>query len=147
MTQENIDYAFSFEVEKAPAEIFKILLDVRTWWAGLFGEDIHGSSEKINDEFTFSAGGGVHFSKQKLTALVPGKLIAWNVIQSNLTFLNKTDEWTDTRISFEIIPVDDKSKVVFTHHGLVPEIECYVSCSGAWTKYMEKLEKSLLRTF
>ncbi|MEO5570156.1 MAG: SRPBCC domain-containing protein [Bacteroidia bacterium] len=142
-TQETKNYTFSFESAKTPQNIFETLLDVRKWWVGLYGEDIKGSTNKLNDEFTFNAGDGVHYSKQRLIELVPDKKIVWKVTDSNLSFVKKTDEWTNTTICFEISKEGNKSKITFTHQGLVPKFECYNNCSGAWTQYLEKLAMSL----
>jgi hypothetical protein len=119
------------------------LLQVPQWWSGLYEETIKGESQRVNDEFSFKAGGGAHFSKQKLEELLPDKRIVWKVTDSNLSFLNRTDEWTGTTISFDIAEEGGKTKVTFTHHGLVPHIECYDSCAGAWTQYMKNLEEKL----
>ena len=51
-------------------------------------------------------------------------------------------EWNDTKLIFEITKMDDKTKIQFTHFGLVPEFECYTVCSKAWDFY---IKSSLLR--
>jgi hypothetical protein len=137
------DFTFSFQSSQSPEHIFDTLLNVNEWWTGLYSEHITGKSAKPGDEFTFSAGGGVHNSKQKLIELVPDRKIVWQVTDSNLTFLKKADEWTDTCISFEISGEGKHHTVTFTHLGLVPKIECYGECAGAWTKYLENLSVKL----
>jgi hypothetical protein len=139
----NNNYTFTFESSKDHKNIFETLLNVRKWWSGLFEEKISGSSDKINDEFTFLAGGGVHYTKQKLIELVPHEKIVWQVTESNLTFLQKQDEWTNTKICFEITRKENKTHVTFTHLGLAPKFECYNQCAGAWTQYLENLAVSL----
>jgi hypothetical protein len=43
-----------------------------------FGEKITGDTNKIGDEFSFSAGDGVHFSKQKLIEIqLIENLLGW----------------------------------------------------------------------
>lgn len=139
MSKKNLkDYSFSIESSNSPKNIFKMLLNVRSWWSGLYSETIQGNSNKLNDEFTFSAGGGVHYSKQKLVELIPDKKIVWLVTDSNLNFLDKPNEWTETKICFDISNQGDKTIVRFTHLGLVPEIECYESCSSAWSQYIQE---------
>lgn len=140
MASQNFEY--SFITSKNESDVFTHLLNPNNWWVGLFGETIEGNSENLNDEFSFKAGDGVHYSNQKLIELVSGKKIVWLVTQSNLSFLKNTNEWAGTKICFEIEKVNDKSMIRFTHDGLIPTIECYGSCSGAWTQYMEKLQKS-----
>jgi hypothetical protein len=137
------DFSTTLLVDQTPKEAFTTIKNVRGWWSGLYSEAFEGNSEKLNDEFSFRAGEGAHYSKQRLIELVPDKKIVWLVTDSNLSFLANKSEWTGTKISFEISEQDNKTKVVFTHLGLVPKIECYDGCSGAWTLYLEKLEKNL----
>lgn len=139
----NKNYTYSFDSAKTPGEVFDLLLQVPQWWSGLYEETINGKSEKLNDEFSFKAGGGAHFSKQKLVELVPNKKVVWEISNSNLSFLSNPGEWDDTRIRFDISASHDKTHIIFSHEGLVPEIECYNECAGAWTKYMERLENRL----
>jgi hypothetical protein len=139
----NKNYQYIFHSGKTAEEIFLVLQDVRQWWIGIFGETISGKTNKIGDEFSFSAGDGVHFSKQKLIELVPNKELLWKVTESNLSFLNDTHEWEGTNIRFDLEATDQGTKVTFTHEGLTPKIECYKNCTDAWTQYMENLEKAL----
>lgn len=141
MTNQNFE--FSFTSSKNSSQLFAHLLNPKNWWVGLFGETIEGKSEGINDEFSFRAGDGVHFSNQKLIELVADKKIAWLVTESNLTFLKNTNEWTGTKIIFDIEKVSDKTKITFTHDGLIPQFECYGGCSSAWTQYLQNLHEYL----
>ena len=136
-------FSYSFTSSKSPVTIFELLLDIDKWWSGLFSETIKGESHKINDEFSFNAGGGAHYSKQKLIELIPDKKIVWLVTDSNLSFLSETSEWTNTMMCFDISKEGSKTKVTFTHDGLIPQIECYDACSGAWSQYLENLETKL----
>lgn len=137
--QNSKNYSHSFQSSKPVDEVFSYLLDIRKWWAGLFGETINGSSNKVNDEFTYSAGEGLHVTKQKLIELLPNKKIVWLVTESKLAFLKTPDEWEGTKISFDISQSNGKTNITFTHEGLIPEIECYDACSGAWSQYMRNL--------
>lgn len=144
---KNQDFTTTILVDQTPAEAYNAILNVRNWWSGLYGESFNGSSEKPGDEFSFHAGGGVHYSKQKLVELVPNKKVAWLVTEANLSFVEKTDEWVGTTLSFEISQELNKTKIVFTHIGLVPEFECYNSCAPAWTQYVhERLAQVLTNT-
>ncbi len=144
MSKQNLkDYTFSLESSDTPKNVFETLLNVRNWWTGLYSETIEGNTNKLNDEFTFRAGGGAHYSKQRLVELIPGKKIVWLVTDSNLDFLERPNEWTGTKICFEISKQGNKSQITFTHQGLVPKIECYKGCAGAWTQYLENLAEKL----
>lgn len=140
---ENKGFTYSFITSKKTSDVFAFLLNPENWWVGLFGEIIAGKSDAINDEFSFKAGDGVHYSNQKLTELIPDKKITWLVTESNLSFLKNTNEWAGTEICFDIEEENDQTKVSFTHKGLIPQIECYGGCSGAWTQYLENLKSTL----
>ncbi len=141
--QNSGDYTFYFESSFSIMDAFDHLLDVRRWWTGLHAEIIKGDTKKNGDEFTFSAGDGAHYSKQKLVELIPGKKIVWLVTDSHLSFLEKPNEWTGTKICFEISEKNDKSSIIFTHEGLNPEVACYNSCAPGWTQYLQILAKNL----
>jgi hypothetical protein len=140
---KNNNFTYSFDSSKSQNEIFQTLLNVRKWWSGFYDEKFTGASEKINDEFTFLAGEGVHFTKQRLIEMIPGKKIAWIVTESNLSFAEKTDEWTNTKLIFDIEKYGDKTKITFTHEGLVPQFDCYEACSNGWSQYLQKLASDL----
>lgn len=133
------DFTTTFVVDKTPEETLKAINDVRGWWNG----DLKGSSHKLHDEFEVHFG-DVHYSKQKLTELVPGKRVVWLVTDSKLNFLKNKGEWTGTTISFDLTTEGDTTQVRFTHKGLVPEIECYQACAGAWTDYMKNSLKDYI---
>src|SRR4051812_38222579 len=120
MKNDNKEYSVTYTTNQLPSEIFTKILNVRGWWSGLYAEEISGITDELNAEFTFHAGGGIHYSKQKLIELVPGKKITWLVTDSKLTFAETENEWTGTKIAFEITAENNQTKVAFTHHGLVP---------------------------
>ncbi|OYU92680.1 MAG: ATPase, partial [Bacteroidetes bacterium B1(2017)] len=136
----NQNFQYSLSTSKNTNEVFAHLINPKNWWIDLFGETIEGKSECINDEFSFIAGGGVHYSNQKLIELIANKKIVWLVTDSNLSFLKSTNEWAGTKICFDLEIVDGKTKITFTHDGLIPQIECYSGCSSAWTQYLQNLQ-------
>ncbi|GAA0196143.1 SRPBCC domain-containing protein [Fulvivirga kasyanovii] len=140
---KSASFTYSLSATKPPEEVYELLLDVKKWWSGFYEETITGDASQVNDEFSFLAGGGKHFSRQKLAELVPHSKIVWKVIESKLTFLNAPDEWIGTELRFDITKSGDKTTVTFTHVGLEPEIECYGSCSSAWTMYIDQLKQML----
>lgn len=141
MKKEN--YSYSFTSPKTAHEIFDRLLHIEKWWSGLYEEAIAGKSHKLDDEFTFHAGGGAHYSRQKLVELVPDKSVAWLVTDSKLSFLKEPAEWNGSKIRFGLAADGNHTTVTFTHEGLVPEIECYNNCSSAWNGYMNNLKRAL----
>ena len=131
------DLTITMQVDQTPEEVFNAVRNVRGWWSGYYSEEIKGDTEELNDEFSFRAGGGAHYSRQKLIEVIPGKKVVWLVTDSKLDFLEKKDEWTGTKVIFDISQKNNKTQLVFTHEGLIPEIECYNSCAPAWSQYLQ----------
>jgi hypothetical protein len=139
------DFTFTIFTDQSPEHVFKVIRDVRSWWSGLYNESFSGESKELNDEFSFRAGDGVHYSKQKLMEVIPNERVVWLITESELTFLEQKDEWVGTKIVFEISEKDGKTELVFTHQGLTPEIECYDSCAPAWSMYLQEKLLPLIR--
>jgi hypothetical protein len=135
------DYATSFTVDQTPEEVFHAINNVRGWWAG----EIKGDTDKLGAEFTYGVQ-DVHRSKQKITEFIPGKKVVWHVLDSHLSFVKDKSEWNDTNIVFDISQKEGKTEVRFTHVGLVPQYECYGSCSNAWGMLINGNLRKLITT-
>ena len=86
----------------------------------------------------------IHYSKQKVVEMTPNEKVVWLVTESKLNFINDKSEWTGTKIIFEISQEKTKTKLQFTHLGLVKEYECYNICQGAWTTYIQGSLRNLI---
>ena len=135
------NYTTSITVNKSTEEVFDAINNVRGWWSGKF----EGDTDKLGSEFVYKYG-DLHRSVQKITELTPGKKVVWEVIESNLSFLSKKNEWDDTKIVFEIVKKGEETEVIFTHIGLLPEIECYGACSNAWGMLIKGNLKKYIET-
>ena len=124
---EQQDFTTSVLVDETPMEAFDAINNVRAWWPG----EIEGNTTKLDDEFIYRYK-KIHYSKQKLVEVIPGKKVVWLVTDSSLNFVENKTEWTGTKIIFEISEKNNKTQIRFTHQGLVPQYECFDSCSNAW---------------
>ena len=135
------NFTTTFTVDQTPQEAFAAINNVRGWWSG----EIEGGTGKLGDEFTYRYQ-DLHYSKQKLTELIPGKKVVWLVSDARLNFTKDKTEWTGTEITFEISEKGDKTEIRFTHLGLVPQAECFNACSNAWGFYINGSLRSLIAT-
>jgi hypothetical protein len=134
---KNQDYHTILSVDATPQEAFKSINSVTKWWT----EYLEGSSKKIDDVFTVRFD-DIHVSTQKIVELIPDKKIVWLVTDSKLTFVENQHEWTNTKISFELSIVNNKTQIHFTHYGLSPNVQCYNGCTQGWDYY---IKESLLK--
>ena len=135
----NQNFTTTFSVDQTPEEAFAAIINVRGWWSG----EIEGRTDKLGEEFTYHYE-DIHYSKQKITELIPGKKIVWLVVDSSLNFVKNKTEWNGSKMTFEITNNGDKTEVRFTHVGLIPGFECYNDCSNAWGFYINSSLQSLI---
>jgi Activator of Hsp90 ATPase homolog 1-like protein len=137
------NYTTTITVDQTPEEAFAAINNVRGWWTGDPG--VEGSTDKLGDEFTYRYE-DVHYSKQKITELVPGKKVVWLISDARLNFAKDKTEWKGTKITFEISKKGNQTEIRFTHVGLVPQFECFDSCSDAWGSYINGSLRKLITT-
>jgi len=137
----NESFTATFTVDRTPEEVFAAINDVRGWWSG----DIDGATDQLGAEFTYRYA-DVHFSKQRITELVPGEKVTWLILDSYLSFAEDKTEWNGTTVTFHIAKQGDQTQVRFTHIGLVPAYECFDNCSNAWGFYIRGSLRDLITT-
>ena len=137
----NRNYTTTVSVDQSPKQVFDAITNVRGWWSG----DIDGHTDKLGAEFTYRYQ-DLHRSTQKITELVPGKKVVWHVSNAKINFVEDKDEWNGTDIVFEITQKGKETELRFTHIGLVPRIECYGKCAGAWGFYIKESLRDLITT-
>jgi hypothetical protein len=135
------DFSTSIEVDQSPKEVFDAINNVRGWWSG----EIAGDTDKLGAEFTYRVG-DVHYSKQQITELFPGKKVVWHVLDARLNFVKDKSEWKGTDIVFDIAKKGRKTEVRFSHRGLIRAYECYSNCSDAWGMLVKGNLRKLIET-
>lgn len=141
-------------VDRTPEQVFEAITNVRGWW----NENIIGDTTVLHDEFVFTADSkyagetaqakkDIRFARFQLTEVVPGQRVVWHVVDSDLTFIDDRDEWTDTNVIFDITTDAQGTTLHFTHEGLTPEESaCFEACSRGWTFYITKSLPQLITT-
>jgi hypothetical protein len=135
------DFTTTIVVDQTPKEVFNAINTPQAWWSGT----VEGNAGKLNDEFTYCYK-EFHWSKQRIIEMIPDQKVVWLVTESKINYTEDKKEWTGTRISFEISEQDNKTRLRFTHHGLVPEIECFDSCSNSWSQLIQQGLFNLITT-
>ena len=135
------DFTATFTVDQTPEEVFAAVNNVRGWWSG----NIEGETNAIDAEFTYRYQ-DVHYTKQRISELVPNRRVVWHIEEAFLNFTEDPAEWVGTNVTFEITPSSDGTELRFTHRGLVPEFECFEACSSAWGFYVNGSLKRLITT-
>jgi hypothetical protein len=133
------NYSTAFTVDQSPEEAFDAINNVRAWWSG----DIEGRTDRVGEEWTYRYK-DIHYSKQRITELVPGKKVVWLILDSHLDFVEDKTEWNGTKVTFDVSKKAGKTEVRFTHMGLVPEYECFNDCSNAWGSYINGSLRKLI---
>jgi hypothetical protein len=135
------NYTSTFTVDRTPQEAFAAITNVRGWWS----EEIEGVTDQVGGEFDHHFK-DVHRCRIRVTELVPGRKVAWRVLDNYFNFITDQAEWKDTEVVFEISEADGGAEVRFTHVGLVPQYECYDVCSNAWSGYLDGSLRNLINT-
>ncbi|UPZ15370.1 SRPBCC family protein [Flavobacterium humidisoli] len=135
------DFTTTIIVNQTPDEVFKAIQNVRGWWS----EEIEGKTANKGDEFKYHYE-DVHRCKIKLIEVIPNQKIVWLIEENYFSFTNDDTEWTNTTAVFDISKENNKTKLTFTHVGLVPEYECFEVCKAGWTNYIENSLKKLIET-
>ncbi len=135
------DFTTSFVVDAGPDVVFAAICKPRAWWSGAH----EGVPGKLGDVFAYRYH-DMHYSRQEVTEFVPGKRVVWLVLESQLNFIEDKNEWTGTSITFDIESRAGKTEVRFTHVGLKPAVECYDTCSDAWTALIQGSLREYIET-
>jgi uncharacterized protein YndB with AHSA1/START domain len=135
------NYTITFSVDQAPQAVFNAVTNVRGWWS----EEIEGGTSKLNDEFTYHYK-DMHRCQMRVTEVVPSKKVVWLCLDNHFSFTEDKTEWKGTKVIFEIAKNGDKTELRFTHHGLIPDYECYDVCSDAWGSYIRGSLRNLITT-
>jgi len=135
----NHDFTTTLLVDHSSNEVFSAINNVRGWWS----EEIEGSTDKLNDEFTYHFK-DVHSAKMKIIEFIPDKKVVWQVMDNYFNFTSDKSEWKGTKIIFEISSEQNKTRLRFTHQGLVPSYECFDVCKDAWTDYLQNSLRNLI---
>jgi hypothetical protein len=137
----NNDFTTAFTVDQSPEAVFAAINNVRAWRPG----EIDGVTDELRAELTYRYK-DVSRRTQTITEMVPGRRVAWRVVDLEIHFVKVTAEWNSAAVEFDITPRGGKTELRFTHKGRAPTLECCGGCSGAWGFYVGESLRSLITT-
>ena len=126
------DFTVTILVDQSPKEVIEAVSAPQNWWSG----EVTGSALRLNDEFSYRYK-DLHYSRQRVVELIPEQKVVWMVTESALFYVADRNEWTGTKISFEVTPQGNKTELRFSHLGLIPAVECFDSCSTTWSQLIK----------
>ena len=140
-TVEHQNFTTTFLVDQTPRDVFDAVTNVRGWWS----EDIQGATAQRGDAFVYRFR-DIHSCEIKLIEVIPDTSVVWLVTSNHFNFVKDQNEWMGTKVRFDISQEGNKTRLLFTHEGLVPTFECYDVCAPAWTDYVQRSLLSLITT-
>src|ERR1700690_4620002 len=109
MTMQSFNTEFS--VEQSPEQAVAAITDVRGWWSG----NVEGVTDALGAEFTYRYE-DIHYSKQRISELVPGRRVVWQVLDAYLDFTEDPREWVGSEVVFDSAPDEGgRTTVRFSH--------------------------------
>lgn len=133
-------YSTEIVVSIQPELVYKAITeDIDKWWTELSNQALEAGDKLV-----------VRFEKNTSWVMTvseanPNRSLTWKVAEANhdLANLSKKDEWKGTTIKWEIVENKNGSKVILTHHGLVPKLECFDICQTGWNYFLGSLKDYL----
>jgi uncharacterized protein YndB with AHSA1/START domain len=121
-------------IKASPEKIYKALTEqsgLASWWTT---DTLAQPKVGTVSEFKFYGGKG-HF-KIRVNELEPGKKVYWAPLQG-------PPDWTGTRITWDLTPVEGGTKVVFGHRDYESVEGSFPSVGYQWAGYFISLKAYL----
>jgi hypothetical protein len=134
---DEFDYHFE-DIHRCRMKLIELVPGRKVVWLVMdnyFKPGIFGETSELMSEWE---------SKRQNTAPAASGHISQS--SNGMELIGQKAEWVGTKIIFEITPKDNKTQLVFTHRGLVPEYECFEVCSNGWTHYIRQSLFDLITT-
>jgi hypothetical protein len=141
MTSESSSYTTTFSVDRPARDVYEAINNVPGWWSA----EVVGVTDRVGGEFDYHYQ-DVHRCTVRVTELVPGRKVAWHIVDNYFNFVDDQDEWKDTDVVFDLTETSEGTEVRFVHAGLTPQLECYDVCINAWAGYVDNSLRALILT-
>ncbi len=140
------DFTLTATIDAAPEQVYAAVATrdgIAAWWTK--HHEFDGRAGSVA-EMRFPEAG--FWAKFRVTALEPPTRVEWECIDSihpKSSGYVDLKEWNGTSVRFEIEPAGKgRSRLRFTHVGLVPDLECNEQCRSIWSFYINTSLRKLL---
>lgn len=137
-------YTREIIVSSTPGAAYRALTsEFDKWWtAGSGPVNSEGDTVTFKFDTTYWA--------MRATKLVPEKSVEFECIEAHHVHeglpASIRKEWEGTKLIWTIQQQGDKTKISFTHEGLVPSLDCYKICEIGWDHFFVNSLKNYLDT-
>ncbi|WUI01534.1 hypothetical protein OHR68_06850 [Spirillospora sp. NBC_00431] len=120
MMQVDQDRNFSttISVDRTPQEAFDAVINVRGWWS----QEVAGVTDQVGGEFDYHFK-DVHRCRMRVTELVPGRKVAWHVLDNYFDFIGGSLRNLINTGEGQPNPVEDESVPAHQHAATVLRTE------------------------
>jgi len=132
MSSDN-SYTKTLTLAAACEEVFAALTDpdqITVWWSAT---STTGSGQ-AGGELCITFGTEEQPTVMRLLAAHSPHVVEWEVTASPLV-----PDWEGTQPTFTMAPAGNGCRLNFTHHGLVPALECFELCNVDWGRFLARL--------
>ncbi len=102
------------------------------WWTTC-------SSDASEVGTVFTTRFGETYNHIKVAKLIPNKRVEWDILEHYHAndALNRNDEWTGTRILWNLTDMEaNRTRLDFTHDGLIESMQCWEICEAGWDFFL-----------
>jgi uncharacterized protein YndB with AHSA1/START domain len=121
-------------IAASPERVYEALA-TREGLSGWWTRDVRGESE-VGEQLAFYFGGTEPAATMEVTALEPGRQVAWRCVAG-------AQEWVGTTFTFDLHDADGETAVVFTNAGWREPTEFIHHCSTKWAYFLLTLRDGL----
>jgi hypothetical protein len=144
MNSEN--YQKSILVDAQAREAYRALTSgYSLWWT-----PCDGVFSNTGDRITFRFPPQVSYWTFEVKKLVVDQYVELECIEAHHIILEKPNasktEWLGSTLRFEIEAVGHRVKILLTHEGLTPKMDCFEVCEAGWDHFFLNSLKKYLNT-
>jgi len=129
------DILHEVTIKAPPVKVYKALTEQRglaAWWT----KDTT-AQPKVGTISQFKFGGGQATFNYKVDVLEPDKKVQWTPLDGG------PPDWSGTRVTWDLTPVENGTKVLFGHRGYASTDGSFASVNYNWGGYLISLKHYL----